>query len=199
MTTDRVTALLGEYQVCQQSVQSLEATVWQSATAMGLVSIGTLALAATSDATVPTILLLVVFSTAGAVFCWRLAIRWWSILHAKLQRMLHIEEDLDLPGQSHYIVFLNDLHSDGSSAPRPQDPRISALAKEHSIPLKRAHALAQLEYNRKGPREVLWAFPLVTGLIWFLYLVLQILPVVLQAFTIAVITLPIGISLPPGT
>ncbi len=191
MATDRISILLKEYEVCQASVQSLEATVWQSAAVLGIVSIGSLAAAAAGRATIETIALLGVFSSASAVLWWRLAARWWSILHAKLQRMLHIEEDLHLPGQSHYIVFLNALHSDGSSAPRPDDPRIPALAKEYSIPPKRAHALAWLQYDRKGPREVLWAVPVVTALIWLVYLLLHLVPVILRAFHVAVLVFPL--------
>ena len=86
--------LLKEYEVCQDSVESLEALVWQSAATIGLVSVGTLALVATSRPSIPTIIIVGAFSTAGTVLWWRLANRWWSVQRTKLQRMWDIEEDL---------------------------------------------------------------------------------------------------------
>jgi len=65
----KLSILLKEYETCQVSVQQLDASVWQSAALIGLVSIGTLALVATNPTTIPAIILLGTFSTAGT-FIW---------------------------------------------------------------------------------------------------------------------------------
>lgn len=176
----RLATLLNEYQMCQASVQQLDSAVWQSAALIGLVSLGTLALVATSDSSIRVILLLGVFSTIGSFVWWSMANRWWSIQTAKIRRMRDIEDDLDVPGQTHYVDFLDNLHESRSSAPIPipeEDPLVQNLADIHGLSIKRARVLAKLTHERAGPRDRLEWFPWATALAWGILAVIKILPI----------------------
>jgi hypothetical protein len=188
----RHAALRNEYQVCQASVQQLESAVWQSATLIGLASLGTLTLVATSDSSIALILVLGWFSTTGAFIWWRMANRWWSIQAAKIRRMRDIEDELDIPGQTHYVDFLDDLHRGRSSAPLPiDDANISRLAADHNVRIERARALASLDHERTGPREVLRGFRWVTLLAWSIFALARLIPHFSDAFHIFFFILPI--------
>jgi len=165
---------MNEYSACQSSVESLDASVWQSAAIIGLASIGTFALIAANNPQVLAVIIVGIFSTLGSFAWWRLANRWWSVRDAKIERMRHIEADLDISGQSHYIAFMDDLHLGRSSRPLPpEDPLIRTLSSRYNIQIGRARELADLEYERKGPKDVLRLFPWTTLIVWVAYVALR--------------------------
>jgi len=161
---------MNEYKVCQSSVESLDASVWQSAAIIGLVSIGTFALIAANEPRISAVVIVGIFSTLGSFAWWQLAIRWWSVRDAKILRMRHIEQELDAPGQSHYIDYMDDLHRGRPSRPiSGQDDQVQLLSRQHSIRIARARELAGLQYERRGPKDVLRWFPWITMIVWIFY------------------------------
>jgi hypothetical protein len=189
--SDPTTILLNEYNLCQSSAQALEATIWQSAGLIGLVGIGTLTLVATSEAALLPTILVGAFSTAGSIIWWRMAKRWWSIEHAKFRRMRHIESILGLPGQMHYVSFLDDLHHHSTSAPVPaNDPRVATLADRYSLPMAHAMSIAALQYHRAGPMDILNWFPALTAVAWSAYVFLVAARLFAGALHISVFLLP---------
>jgi len=170
----KVSILLNEYQACQVSIQALDSSLWQSAALIGLASLGTIALLASSPPPILVSLLVASFSTAAS-FTWRkIAERFWSLHDAKVARMRHIERILDTRGQVHYTDFLNDLHDNRSPDPVPStDSRIECLAKKHGLHLDLARELASRRYERKGPRDRLDRLPWVTSILWSLFLSIQ--------------------------
>ena len=188
---DRMAALLNEYSACQSSVESLDASVWQSAAIIGLVSIGTLGLVVANNPVISASIIVGVFSTLGTFTWWRMANRWWSVRDAKIERMRHIEEDLGVAGQSHYIDYMDDLHQGRSSKRVPHDdPQIRTLSREHNIRIARARELAGLEYERKGPKDALKRFPWVTLIAWTLYIVLRVIGPIWESLRIKFFVLP---------
>ena len=184
--------LMNEYSACQSSVESLDSSVWQSAAIIGLASVGTFALIAANNPQVLAVIIVGFFSTLGSFAWWRLANRWWSVRDAKIARMRHIEDDLQIAGQSHYIDFMNDLHLGRSSMPIPAaDHLIRGLAKRHNIRIERASELAGLEYERKGPKDVLRWFPWVTMIVWVAYVALRTISVLVELVTPKWFMLPI--------
>ncbi|OFW64866.1 MAG: hypothetical protein A2Y74_09225 [Actinobacteria bacterium RBG_13_63_9] len=197
--SDITTFLLKEYELCQSSAQSLEATVWQSAGLIGLVSIGTLALMATSTPSVVPALAVGSLSTASSIMWWAMAKRWWSIQHAKFRRMRHIEATFQTPGQMHYISFLDHLHSDRKSAPlKAEDPRVVAFAEQYSLQIAQAKSLAELQYHRRGPMEILKYFPALTALAWAVYVLVLLAPIAAKALQFFFILIPLGVWQIPG-
>jgi len=199
---DRNTILLKEYEVCQSSAQALEATIWQSAGLIGLASIGTLALLATSSPSFIPALVVGILSSAASFMWWLMARRWWSIQHAKFRRMRHIETALQQPGQMHYISFLDDLHLDFNPSPvKAGDPRYSrvpALADQYSLQGTQADSVAQLEYHRRGPVEILNYFPLLTTVAWAVYLGTLLVPWLSRVVHIFFYVVPTGVWSIPG-
>ena len=189
---NRASVLLNEYTTCQSSVESLDGSVWQSAAIIGLASIGTFALIAANNPQILAVMIVGVFSTLGSFTWWRLANRWWSVRDAKIVRMRHIEQDLEIPGQSHYIDFMNDLHLGRPSKPlSPEDPLIQTLSRHYNIQVGRARELAGLEYERKGPKDVLRLFPWATLIVWVLYVALRAVGAIWEFVTLKLLVLPI--------
>jgi len=191
--------LENEYSACQASIEELEARVWQSAALLGLASVTSLALVASNEASILVALLIGATSSFGTFLWWRLANRWWSLLHAKMERMIHIEEELQAPGQQHYIAFLDELHGHGSSRPvLPSNPRIPALARAHRIGLARARRLASLVYEGKRPKEALWPLPWLTVAAWLFYLAYRIVIIISPQLRVLFFFLSIGPLVVPG-
>ena len=184
--------LLSEYSSCQSSVESLDASVWQSAGIIGLVTIGTFAVVVANNPQVYAAITVGFFSTVGVFVWWRMAIRWWSVRDIKIERMRHIEEDLGVRGQSHYIEYMDRLHDDRSSSPVPEDdPRIRTLARRFGIQIDRARQLAEVPYERKGPRDALESFRWVTLIVWTVYIALRAIGPLWQFLKFKLLVLPI--------
>jgi hypothetical protein len=167
--------LLHEYSTCQSSVESLDASVWQSAGIIGLVSIGTFAVVAVNNPPVCTSILAGFFSTVGVFAWWRMAVRWWSVRDIKIERMRHIEEDLGIQGQTHYIEYMDRLHDENPGETVPVDAQsVGALARHYGIHIDRARKLAEVPFQREGPRNALEPFRWIAAIVWGAYLMLRI-------------------------
>lgn len=189
---NRIEVLLNEYSSCQSSVESLDASVWQSAGIIGLVTIGTFALVAANSPPVYSAIIVGFFSTVGVFVWWRMAIRWWSVRDAKIERMRHIEEDLGVPGQSHYIEYMDRLYDGRSSRSVPQDdPLIRTLSRRYGIQIGRARELAEVKYERRGPRDALRSFRWVTLIVWIIYIALRAIGPIWELFRLKLFVLPI--------
>jgi len=175
ITRPSTEVLLKEYEVCQSSIESLAANVWQTSTVIGLASVGTLALVATTNPPFLASLLVGVFSMLGTLVWWKLAYRLWSVRDAKIVRMRHIEEDLAVAGQGHYVAFMDELYS---RRPRRKvfhdDHRILEMAKKFNIPEDRARQLSQVEYQRKGPKDWIRIFIYAMPATWLIYLTYRV-------------------------
>ncbi len=104
-------ALLKEYELCQNSAQSLETPIWQTSAAIGIGSIGSLILVATAERPLPLIPTIIIgaFVCLGSYMWLFIAKRWWSIQHTNYLRMRHIEEDLKVICQTRYIEYRDIL------------------------------------------------------------------------------------------
>ncbi|MGA9191812.1 MAG: hypothetical protein WBZ24_08775 [Anaerolineales bacterium] len=183
--------LLKEYEVCQSSIESLAANVWQTSAVIGLASVGTLALVATTNPPLLVSLLVGLFSMLGVLVWWKLAYRLWSVRDAKIVRMRHIEEDLDVAGQGHYVAFMDELYNQSSARLVLHDHhRIKELAKKYKISDEKARDLAQVEYQRKGPKDWVRVFLYATPAFWLLYLAYRLVPIVWAALSLNVIVIP---------
>lgn len=97
-----------QYELCRDSAQGLETLIWQTSAGLGVGSLGTLILVANHPENeqlpwyvVVTLGALVLFMT---ILWWYMARRWWSIQHAFLIRMRHIEEDLGIYYLAIFII-----------------------------------------------------------------------------------------------
>lgn len=152
--------LFKEYELCQESAQKLESTIWQTSAALGIGSIGTLSLIANHplEEQPPFLITLVIgllISGVGTIW-WHMARRWWSIQHAKYLRMRHIEEELNMH-QTRYIKYLDD----------PSELATSSLPKERQDELKR---FADSNYQREGVQKYMKLLPLIMAASWGVYL-----------------------------
>ncbi len=188
----RTEILLNEYSICQSSVESLDASVWQSAGIIGLVTIGTFALIAANNPHLFATIIAGFFSTVGVFVWWRMALRWWSVRDMKIERMRHIEEDLGVHGQSHYIEYMDRLY-DGRSAKSvsEDDPLIKKLSRKYGIQVDRARELTKVEYHRKGPKDALNNFRWVTFIVWTFYIAIRSIAWIWKVFGFKVFFLPI--------
>ena len=183
--------LLNEYSNCQSSVESLDASVWQSASIIGLVTIGTLALTVANSPSVWAAIIVALFSTLGVFVWWRMAVRWWSVRDIKIERMRHIEQDLGIPGQTHYIEYMDRLHDDPSPRSAPEyDSRVRTLARRYGIHVDRARELARVPFQRKGPRDALESFRWVALIVWTLYIALRAIGPIWQYIGFKLLVLP---------
>ena len=183
--------LLNEYSNCQSSVESLDASVWQSASIIGLVTIGTFALTVANSPSVWAAIIVALFSTLGVFVWWRMAVRWWSVRDIKIERMRHIEQDLGIPGQTHYIEYMDRLHDDPSPRSAPEyDSRVRTLARRYGIHVDRARELARVPFQRKGPRDALESFRWVALIVWTLYIALRAIGPIWQYIGFKLLVLP---------
>ena len=160
--------LLKEYELCQDSAQSLESTVWQTSAIIGIGSIGSLILVANHPPDEQPPFLVAAFIGAlvslASFIWWRMARRWWSIQHAKYLRMRHIEEDLNIY-QTRYVRYMDDiseLSTSGLLEGRQDDLRHFA------------------NYQRAGIQEYLRFLPLFIAIAWGLYLSVRLLLIIWQ-------------------
>ena len=152
--------LLKEYELCQNSAQSLESTIWQTSTAVGIGSVGTLVLVANIRPDWQVVAIIGGLVTATAFIWWYMAKRWWSIEHAKFLRMRHIEEDLKMMYQVRYIQYLDN----------PRQLVTSGLSME------RQHELKHFDnYQRTGVQGVLRFLPYLVLTTWVLFTVALLL------------------------
>jgi hypothetical protein len=183
--------LLKEYEVCQSSIESLAANVWQTSAVIGLASVGTLALVATTNPPVLASLFVGMFSILGMMVWWRLAYRLWSVRDAKIVRMQHIEEDLAVAGQCHYVAFMDELYNQRPRRKVLHDAhRIQELAKKFKIPEERARHLARVEYQRKGPKDWIRIFIYAMPATWLLYLAYRLTSLVWGLLSLNVLVIP---------
>jgi len=102
--------LFREYELCQSYANSIESSIWQAGSVLGIGSIGTIIVLLIKD-TKPE---LHVICGIGFLIIWLISIwrkisdRWLSIQHAKYFRMREIESELKCVFTQRYIVYLND-------------------------------------------------------------------------------------------
>src|SRR3972149_6154912 len=160
---DRNEQLMKEYELCQRAPKALEATIWQTASLLGIGSAGGIALVAGADrpelAVIPAGIVVV---SAGFLW-WELAQRWYSVEHVRFTRMILIERALRRRGQASYIQYLNDITPMGMGRERFKRFRLGTEAEakirsRHGIAPREAEELQWLNwgnYYRPGPRDVL--------------------------------------------
>jgi len=101
--------LMKEYELCQQAAQALEATIWQTASLLGIGSVAGIAVVA--GAARPELAVIpagIVVVSAGFLW-WELAQRWYSVEHVRFTRMILIERALRRRGQASYVQYLNEI------------------------------------------------------------------------------------------
>jgi hypothetical protein len=174
--------LLKEYELCQDSSQTLESVIWQTGAVIGIGSIGSLALVAKDQPSwqVAAIIGLLVVLTAR--LWWFMAKRWWSIQHAKFLRMCHIEETLGLY-QTRYVYYLDGLtraEKKGNSRRQDkEDIRARRKLKERFLPtdpwvkdhLSEDMKDARANYQYKGVQDYLKCLPWLNLAAWSLYVI----------------------------
>lgn len=157
--------LLREYEWCQSDARGLESTIWQTGTAIGVGSTGTLILVANHPiqkqppwqvaAIVAALVILMSILWLG------LARRWWSIQHAFYARMRHIEEELGLY-QTRYVMYLDDPRKLADSGlPSAHAEEIRERAKKRGFPFR--------PHQRRGVQGILVFLPILILLPWAVY------------------------------
>lgn len=113
--------ILEEYKLCQDSVQTLESTIWTTSGVIGIGSLGSIVailtqfspatfflrpekVGAITPASMLMISLIGVVVTTTVFLWWGMAQRWWTIQHTTLRRMRHLEKRLGF-NQKRYIDF----------------------------------------------------------------------------------------------
>lgn len=157
--------LLKEYELCQSDAQGLESTIWQTGTAIGIGSIGTLIIIANHPvaeqppwqvaAIIGFLILLMSIIWLG------MARRWWSIQHAFFIRMRHIETELGLY-QARYIQYLdhpNTLTESGLPDSFANELRSRAGKRKRFFPT----------HQRRGIQSILVFLPVVILIPWAIY------------------------------
>jgi len=177
LSQQEIDVLLKEYEVCESSVESFAVSVWQTSTVIGIAGIAPLALVAANNAPLGASCIAGLSSILGILVWWRIAIRLWSVRDVKLKRMFHIEEDLGIGRQGHYVRFMDDLHDKHPSRKVSTEdaPEIKALSEKSLIPEERAKKMAaEIEYERKGPKDATRIFIIATIILWLLYVVYRV-------------------------
>jgi len=174
--------LIREYELCQQGVQALEATIWQSGSLIGIGSAGGILLVAGLDDAKLAVIPAGIVVVYASFLWWRLAKRWWSVQHARITRMRLIEKELQRAGQTSYVQYLNDLHRVCSRRKKRWNRRgkraegpVARL--RNSVPLEDAAELHRVNwptYYKPGPREFLWQLPWLNLVAWIVLSVLLI-------------------------
>jgi hypothetical protein len=168
----RTVLLIKEHELCQESSRSLEATIWQSASVIGVGSIGSLALLATKRIS-PVLSTVIAAVAVTAVWTWwKVTKRWWSIQHAKYARMADIECELGVPFQQRYLDFLDDYCEHVA-----QEPLLD-IAKRHGLSISSAEKLwnRRRDHQTKGIRETLPCLLHLITLAWVIYALLAWFP-----------------------
>jgi hypothetical protein len=179
---EKMTLLLKEYELCQDAAQSLESTIWQTSTVIGIGSIGTLVLVASQPIEWP----LTVSVGLPIIFAnwiwWGMARRWWSIQHAKYCRMFDIEQHLRVLYQTTYVRYLDDLHDPKNGVrgwrnhrKREEDKqRLKTKLKEkYCLTAGQESGLLELSHQHLGVQFFIRLFPFVSTIAWILYWVLE--------------------------
>ena len=137
--------LLKEYELCQDSVQYLESTIWKTSAAIGIGAIGPLLIFIgqnkNPDYSNASIVGLLIF--IAVLIWWKMALRWWDIQHTTFLRMRHIEEDLDL-FQKRYTDFRDGKFNVADSN----------LSRERKKELK-----YDIKFRRRGTQKYMKLFP----------------------------------------
>ena len=172
--------LLKEYELCQNTTQRLESTIWQSGAAMAFGLIGTLVLVGKEGEEMPWFpALMIGILVCSAILIWFfMARRWWSVQHMYFLRMRHIEQELGIHA-ARYVWYLTNqetiAHSDlqisqqhdlESHAERLFFENAPELFK--SIRDKRRLRIRHLQ--RLGSRSFIWVFPWIVLVVWVWYL-----------------------------
>jgi hypothetical protein len=186
LTREEKEMLLKEYELCQVSAQGLESAIWQTSAAIGIGSIGTLALVAGQPLLgwlglgIPiTIGLLAILASW---IWWRMARRWWSIQHVKFCRMRHIEERLQFFYQTRYLTYLDDLgdlkirRSDTEKRQKEVD-RLRGRFLPTDLTSDQQGDLDKLSrtHQSKGVQKFLCWLPILNTVAWGLYWICLIL------------------------
>lgn len=174
--------LLREYEINQLAAQSLENTVWQSASVLGIGSAAGLILTIGKDTALHAVLLVGVFVVGSSFAWWMIAKRWWTVQHTKFTRMLHIEQELKRAGQTSYLRYLDDLtqllEQREGQKPHPSRARPTGSPRlQYEIPPNAARDLWRINcpgFERRGPKEILEFLPWFNLLIWLTYFTIEV-------------------------
>ena len=135
--------LLKEYELCHQTAQRCETSIWSTGTIFGVAAIGSFALVVGRDIDIRSLFFLGLISSAILFFWWRMSIRWWNVQHTTFDRMRHIEEQLGI-FQVRYVY-----HRDAKITIRPED-----LASEGQFAEKHAKELDHLTTSSPNEKEI---------------------------------------------
>ncbi len=151
-----------EYELCQDTTQKIESTIWKTSTAMGIGSIGPLILFMTRSIkpdwqSVTIVGLLIFFSS---IIWWFMARRWWDIQHVTFLRMKHLEEKLGFY-QTRYIYY-----KDG----KLEDIKPNDLTTDQLEQLKGDFkSKGNIQFPLRGVQKWLKLFPWFILISWFGY------------------------------
>ncbi len=177
-TTPSREELLREYEFCQRTATSMEATIWQTAAAMSLGLVGAFLLVATREvASQPpwwAAALMGALSFGVSTIWWVVARRWWSVQHAMFYRMRHIERTLGLHSLR-YVQYLDHpaLLKTSTLAKSQIDELAARAAKANTVGIK--------DHQKLGPQSVLWLLPFLLAGIWGLYSLILLMVQLLEA------------------
>ncbi len=168
--------LLKEYELCQASVQRLESTIWQTFAAIGVVSIATLVAVAKAspDALVAFVIGILVIATT--FIWWYMARRWWSIQHATILRMRHIEECTGTLYQMRYVYYLDGLHKLSEEGDYEELRELKDRYFPRNLRIKQHLVHKDMEeackdYQRRGIQCILKYFVVLNPAVWIAYVV----------------------------
>ena len=169
--------LLKEYELCQASAQRLESTIWQTFAVIGVVSIATLVAVAKAPPDIVVAVIVGVFVIGTTFVWWFMARRWWSIQHATILRMRHIEECIGSLYQMRYVHYLDGLQELSQESDCGRLKRGLKELKARYLPhnskirkyLHRDMRKARRNHQRAGIQDALEYFVVLNALVWIAY------------------------------
>ena len=165
--------LLREYELCQNTAQSLEGIIWQTSAVIGIGSIGTFFLVTKEESLRFVVICIISLLVSSASWVWFLmARRWWSIQHANFLRMRHIENTLKIY-RSHYIAWLDSPESLPKDEFQQKDDIEEQARKRKYLYFFSAH-------QKLGIQSVIWVVPFTVTIGWVMYILWRVAMFLIQ-------------------
>lgn len=158
--------LLKEYELCQQATASIDASIWQTSSVIGVGSVAAFALVIGKETPWVLALLVGILSSSLVFIWWMAAKRWWDIQHTKFMRMRHIESRLGIL-QNRYIA-----HRDSQTEIQVAELGGDKTAENQLEELNQFEdARAAKRFPRMGVQKWFRLFPFLNVALWLALIV----------------------------
>jgi hypothetical protein len=152
--------LIKEYELCQQSVQQKDSSIWQTFSILGVAYSAGLAILPQTKYGPGVAAAIGVLVVASVWIWWSMANRWWDLQHSELQRMRDIEEDVKVLYRVRYVAFRDGYLNVEKSG---LDEKRWSYLRENPT------------FKKRGVKKALRFFPIAVTVVWSFY-VLSAIP-----------------------